>query len=1394
MTFDPRPTNRAGMGSETASCFRVFAAQSVVRLQGTSPFPPMCTWIGPSTVETVLSVQTSLRVGDMLYVQPGSVHPTVTGGLPLLSCFSADGRFMCASGSVRVAPPDRPPQPTAMLSGPSTLSACQPLLLSSIGSAGGGAFPLARSWDVSLAEDPSASHGSDTGAERVEREAGEASLVAIRAALARAGDDAASASVPAALLAAGFEYAFSLTVTNVFGGVSRPATLRTRRVARPLLSVSIEGGAISRSIRRGRLLELAAAVSLPRTDCLNRSVAASGGTEGLQISYRWSARVNASEALSADLGPLRWAMTDDATFASAATTAQRGRLLQVPSFTLRAGAWYQITVAATPLGGVRFGGELLEGAIAQTLVEVPRAPLTCRIVGGSRRVASAAAPLVIDAASESYDPDDPSSPLAYAWECTDAIAEAFAVRDAAAVGSPAPQPTPCLAASNAPLMALSDADAASRGAVSFDASTLSPTAVLRFTATVSASDGRSTSCASTVELAAGATIAVAATVASEAVARSAELVVNSGRRVVLRGGAVGTADALALEGFDYLWSVVDGGISLKQLTAMAPSSNALVLPSHTLGVGRAFTFRLTAAAASGGYGTGYAEVVVRGGLPPTGGSLGVTPSTGVEGGTLFSLQTSTWFQDADLLPLAYIFDHRRAQSAAVGGADDPLCAHEGWWPLTAPQPAAEHAERYLPQGTLTLRVTAVDILGSRGCATSNVTVLAPNVTAAETASRISSGIDEIEAAWLAGLAPSMTRLTFLAQSLGRIGAASTAVQPIGEYASPFDARQLTEEMVASANASDSAGLSPSSEGGCSTSSDRTFAEVSRGRLMSILATLVPPASSNAVVKLQYAAATARALADPCALSDATRSMGVGALAAQADGLSAADVDGDVGSSMVASLGSILAADAASLPPIPPPPPTEPPLPPDPPPAWWLKPPPSPSPPPPASPLPPLPSPPRDDRASVPGGRRRAQMEAEAGVEAAAAAAAEPTYYARTAAIQSLVVSAIANRTAASLVVGEPPRTISALVTAALEASLGEVRAARADGADVAPALGVVRARVMPQDVTLVAPATARAEISAAAFEALVQQEMVDDGEELTMWLARFPKLPLPVAPPPLREGLPIPFVASDVITMELTRLRTGGQIPVVQPLNATQESTNAPPARRRLQEALQSAAIIDANGSSGSERLSTVWLPRNAGLERGCRRDYQCRGPGGQARGKCVGGQCRCPLPWAGPGCKMQSYCLWYGEDALGVTGWSNRTCGLDLLRSTDDVAVCVCPAIGTMDVVFVQSTLPPPPFIFLALNIPSVALHLVLESVIKKTHHRHFARCPQRTVGRRCARQLHALQRGAISRVLPVLAAAAQPASCGAQEEAILAQAHVDAAARAAQAAACLLPQVCAR
>ena len=169
-------------------------------------------------------------------------------------------------------------------------------------------------------------------------------------------------------------------------------------------------------------------------------------------------------------------------------------------------------------------------------------------------------------------------------------------------------------------------------------------------------------------------------------------------------GSSAAAGSLRLQ-----WSVASGP-ALSLTADMAPTSRALALPAGALQPGGHYVFLLTAVDA---YGRSSARIVINVMALPAGGALAVSPPSGTQLSTPFTLSTSGW-SDANAggagLPLTYLFRYETA------GAPNILSD----WNTTA-----SLASVLLPAGTIQVQVLARNALGgvSAAPATLNVSVI-----------------------------------------------------------------------------------------------------------------------------------------------------------------------------------------------------------------------------------------------------------------------------------------------------------------------------------------------------------------------------------------------------------------------------------------------------------------------------------------------------------------------------------------------------------------------------------------------------------------------------------------------------------------------------------------------
>lgn len=177
------------------------------------------------------------------------------------------------------------------------------------------------------------------------------------------------------------------------------------------------------------------------------------------------------------------------------------------------------------------------------------------------------------------------------------------------------------------------------------------------------------------------------------------------------------------------WSVLRGSLELGESALSQGATKTelnridLVVSPGVLAPGAQYTFRLTATPV-GSTSPGFAEVVIVTNAPPFGGSVGITPTTGVMVETAFDITTSGWVDDPRDLPLKYEFGTGTSTRAPL--ADVLLSPRLDRSPL--------------PRGTgqnsvLTVYAIAIDTLGARSAAATVVaTVTAPQKQTGETTS------------------------------------------------------------------------------------------------------------------------------------------------------------------------------------------------------------------------------------------------------------------------------------------------------------------------------------------------------------------------------------------------------------------------------------------------------------------------------------------------------------------------------------------------------------------------------------------------------------------------------------------------------------------------------------
>ena len=860
LDFDTRPTNRAAMGDGVQGpCSAVFDDVTVARMQGTSDLEPICLWFNATRVRAQLGRLTQLMPLDLVTVRSGAIHPATMNGVVQSGCIGPGGEYVCAEGSVAVAPPDTPQIPTAVLSAPAELSACDDLLVSGLPSSGGGIFPLTYTWSVV------STGGIELSAEQ---------LASIGALLE--GND--EVTIPATLIPMGSVLDFSLTVRSRIGTVSPIASASVSKPGGIMLTTTFEGGATERTTLRPERTSITGQIAMPQLGCLSDQTIEAGS-----VVFSWSIRRAASVQES------QLETSSDAeglVILSNSLTAQLGRRLIVREDTLSPGASYAVTLHATPTDTASG----IAGSHGTFMLHVGSSPLVVMVAGGSSsRTQGAALPLVLDASSASHDPDAPTAPLdSFAWTCTQSTYSAstgYSCRTAAGTAD----------------LSLTHGQAAT-GVLAFAAGELRP--LVSYVFTVVGSKGtRTNSFSMSIEVLAGSPPTVGIqSISAGLVATDGSLKVNPDVRLSLGShSATPSCSSLAPSVMassascvgSFSWVVQSGLLSLSDPLIRTSQVNSpfLVIAANALIGGQQYTLQLSVLDVTGGA-TGSAQLVVIANMPPTGGSGLVTPAEGIQFNTTFRLDQEGWF-DEDL-PLAYSYDFTL-------GSEAPLdCRREaaGWEPLVGDLAQARFFSATWPAGSIIIRAVAQDSLGARACTALSIVVVPPTALASGDAAAASNFVSD----QLASLTEEMAQ--------GQGG----GVQAVAVLAGLLYSSSNVSSSVASTCANDETEEVQSS---CVavplTREERELLQQQQALTAQMLTVLsdAPPAEASTADKLIHASALESVVNSPSGLTESSRDAAMDALSGLASSLRPDDNGGGVTQAIVGALDFVIDARDSS---------------------------------------------------------------------------------------------------------------------------------------------------------------------------------------------------------------------------------------------------------------------------------------------------------------------------------------------------------------------------------------------------------------------------------------------------------------------------------------------------
>ncbi|DAZ95472.1 TPA: hypothetical protein N0F65_002157 [Lagenidium giganteum] len=354
VTFD-RPIDRSDFAATTFPCDLIFDVPWRVFGNGTS-----CTWLaGDSSIRFVFGRGATVAPGQGLGLKGGLLRASPTAQL------------RSAQTSVAITPPDIIPQPSAMVSGATSLGVCDDLSLDGSSSTGSGGRTLSFRWFLV---------GSINAT---------TSVADIQAMLLRAiVTNNATMVIPGGMLEPDATYQFVLQASNFFLAASNSSVITVKKSGLPLPVVSIKGGNVQQ-VYRAKELMISATADNPRCSVPS---ADGGGASSVDMSFRWS-------QLQGDL-------TDQA----ATSTSTNPRVLKLPPRTLNIGTKYIFQIFVSMVSNPKIANS------ATVELTVLPSPLSAQVLGGDREWGTTQN-LTLDA-TQSLDPDNSSVPMQYQWNCS----------------------------------------------------------------------------------------------------------------------------------------------------------------------------------------------------------------------------------------------------------------------------------------------------------------------------------------------------------------------------------------------------------------------------------------------------------------------------------------------------------------------------------------------------------------------------------------------------------------------------------------------------------------------------------------------------------------------------------------------------------------------------------------------------------------------------------------------------------------------------------------------------------------------------------------------------------------------------------------------------------------
>ena len=421
-------------------------------------------------------------------------------------------------------------------------------------------------------------------------------------------DTTALVTVPINLFLPGYEYTLTLVLTNFFrrssaGSISFTVNGIGNVVPAPLVRMYTP----TQSFYRWQEIDIFAAVSFSKC----------GGLGNSSLLYTWK---------------VYQGTTYMASLQSASVDA---RFFTFPPFELSPSTAYTVSVVVS-LYRLGFPSRILSSSSASVDISLGSAGLVAKIKGGSSWTVGTTGTVILDA-SDSYDMDYPDQSLQYLWSCM-SVSPVY--------GGTCKMPSTGL----------------TNSLLSFAASLLDPQQGYNFTVSVYSASGKRAVASVLINVVSGSIpqISLFATPSGSKY--------NTKDNIVLTGNITSSGQSSTA-----FWSCIDlstnaflKAVSTPVSGTFLPGLSAFQL-SYSLQYlqpGLTYDFMLTANYLTSKVAS-FATISITINKPPIGGSIRMSPTTGIAFDTQFYFSTAGWIDDASDLPFSYQFAYTVMDSGAA---------------------------------------------------------------------------------------------------------------------------------------------------------------------------------------------------------------------------------------------------------------------------------------------------------------------------------------------------------------------------------------------------------------------------------------------------------------------------------------------------------------------------------------------------------------------------------------------------------------------------------------------------------------------------------------------------------------------------------------------------------